>query len=76
MEEIKRKASKILVNDKEYMAIRVDLRNPLSALWLLEQARDQIKTSIYVMQSRQREEEKKFKIEKAKADTKNFVQGL
>lgn len=73
MEEVKRKPSKFVVNKDNYMGIRVDLNVPLSALWMLEQARDMVKQNLYRMQQIHQEAEKKNKIEQAKIDTKQFL---
>jgi hypothetical protein len=72
MEE-KRKGNKYFFNNKGYLGIRLDLANPFSALWVLEEVRDIIKTDIYRAKQYAQEQQKKIKLEVAKLDSNKFI---
>jgi hypothetical protein len=76
-EEIKRrKAGRFVFNDKGYGMLRIDVFDIVGTLGYINLFTDVCKNQHALIKQAQAEAEKKFKIEVAKAENKNFIAGL
>jgi len=70
---MERKPSKYVINKLGYMCVRVDLTDPTTALWYLEEAKDVLKFRVNMARKQAAEDEKKRKIEIASAESVDFL---